>query len=113
MGLFNDVKLFAEMDLRARKALNGESFTKLDGEVELGLGEGLQAFDLEEDASHVPFEPDQGEDWALRAQADDILAAGSVPCWESGMTLADAAEMAAEREAAEQEGWAESRYLIA
>jgi len=112
MGLYNDVKLHAEMDLRARKSLNGGSFTKLDGEVELGLGEGLQAFDPSEDASLLPFEPEQGEAWALRAQADDILAAGSVPCWESGYTLAEAAEMAAEREAAEN-GWQESRYLIA
>ena len=113
MGLYNDVKAFAKIDLAARKALNGESFTKLDGEVELAMGKGLTAFDPSEDAASVPFEPDQGEDWALRAQADGILAAGSVPCWESGMTLADATEMAAEREAAEREAWQESRYLIA
>ena len=112
MGLYNDVKAFAKLDLAAREALNGESFTKLDGEVALKLGEGLQAFDPSEDATHLPFEPDQGEDWALRAQADDILAAGSVPCWESGYTLAEAAEMAAEREAADN-GWQESRYLLA
>jgi len=113
MGLYNDVKAFAALDLAARKVLNGESFTKLDGEVELNLGEGLQDFDPAADAGVVPFEPDQGEDWALRAQADDILEAGSVPCWEAGYTLSDATEMAAEREAAEREGWAESRYLIA
>jgi hypothetical protein len=112
MGLYNDVKAFAKLDLAARKALRGESFTKLDGEVELSVGEGLQAFDPSEDASHLPFEFEQGEDWALRAQADDILAAGSVPCWESGYTLHEAAEMAAEREAADN-GWQESRYLIA
>lgn len=112
MGLFDDVKVLAKLDLTARKALNGWSFTKLDSEVDLGVGEGLQAFDPAEDATSVPFEPEQGEDWALRAQADDILAAGSVPCWESGYTLKEAAEMAAEREAADN-GWQESRYLIA
>lgn len=111
MGLFNDVKLYAEMDLAARKALNGQSFAKLDGEIELNLGEGLQDFDPAEDAGVVPFE--DGEDLALRNQADDILEAGSMPCYEAGYTLADATEMAAEREAAEREGWQESRYLIA
>ena len=112
MGLFDDVKALAKLDLAARKALRGESFAKLDGESELNVGEGLQAFNPAEDATSVPYEPEQGEDWALRAQADDILAAGSVPCWESGSTLKEAAEMAAEREAADN-GWQESRYLIA
>tara|TARA_R110000751_G_C13410550_1_gene438935 strand:- start:31 stop:366 length:336 start_codon:yes stop_codon:yes gene_type:complete len=111
MSLFDDVKDFAKMDLAARKVLNGNSFTKLDDEVELGVGEGLQTFDPSEDATSVPFEAEH-EDWALHAQADDILAAGSVPCWESGYTLKEAAEMAAEREAA-NDGWEESRYLIA
>lgn len=112
MGLYNDVELHAIKDLAARKALKGWSFRKLDGEAELAIGEGLQAFDPAEDATSVPYEPEQGEDWAMRAQADDILAAGSVPCWESGYTLKEAAEMAAEREAADN-GWQESRYLIA
>lgn len=112
---FDDVKKFAHLDLAARKVLNGGSFAKLDGEVELSVGEGLTAFDPSEDATSVPFEAEQGEDWALHAQADDILEAGSVACWESGTTLADATEMAAEREAADEgrEGWQESRYLIA
>ena len=108
MGRYEDVKLFAEMDLAGRKVLNGGSFTKLDGEVELGLGEGLQPFDPTEDAAAVELE--QGEDQVARVQADDLLEAGSVACWESGTTLADAAEMAAEREAA-NDGWQESRYL--
>ena len=108
MGLFNDVKLFAAMDLAARKVLNGGSFTKLDGEVELSVGEGLQPFDIDDDPSEVEFEPDQGEDWALRAEADQIIS-----CGDAGWALADARETAAEREAADREDWAESRYLIA
>ena len=91
---FDDVKNFARMDLAARKVLNG----------------GLTAFDPEADASHVPFEPDQGEDWANHAEADQIIA-----CGDAGWSLAHAREAAAEREAADEgrEGWQESRYLIA
>ena len=109
MGLYNDVKTYAAMDLAARKVLNGSSFTKLDGEVELSVGEGLTAFDPSEDASHLPFEPDQGESWSARAEADQIIA-----CGDAGWNLSDAREEAVEREeAASEEGWLESRYLIA
>jgi len=107
MGLYNDVKAFAALDLAARKAL-GESFAKLDGEVELGVGEGLQDFDPAEDATSVPFEAEQGEDWALHAEANQIIA-----CGDAGWSLADAREAAAEREeaAAEREDWQEQRLL--
>lgn len=111
MGLFNDVKAFAKLDIDARKVLASYRLLKLAGEVE--LGDGFQAVDIEADAAEVEFEPEHGEDKALRAKADDILEAGSVPCWEAGYTLADAAEMAAEREEANEGGWIEGRYLIA
>lgn len=111
MSLFNDLRVFAEIDLAARKALNGGSFTKLDGEVELTVGEGLTAFDPAEDvAASVPFEADQGEDWSARAEADQIIA-----CGDAGWDLADARAAATEREEAdaERDEWQESRYLIA
>ena len=107
MGLYNDVKTFAKMDLAARKVLNGDSFTKLDGEVELSVGEGLTEFDPDADASAVKFEPEQGEDWAAHSEANQIIA-----CGDAGWDLSDAQEEAAEREAADN-GWQESRYLIA
>ena len=107
MGLYEDVKLFAEMDLAARKVLDGGSFTKLDGEVELSVGEGLQPYDPSADAAAVEFEPELGEVWALRAQADQHLT-----CGDAGWSLQDAQEEAAEREASDA-GWQESRYLIA
>ena len=106
MGLFQDIKAAAELDLAAREVLAGYRLSKLAGEVE--LGDGFQPVDLEADASDVEFEPEQGEDRAARAEADQIIA-----CGDAGWDLADAREAAAEREAANREDWAESRYLIA
>lgn len=111
MGLFNDVKAAAKLDIDARKVLASYRLSKLDGEVLIGGG--FQLVDIETDAAEV--ELDLGENWELRSQADGIIDAGSVACWESGYTLAEAAEMAAEREAADEvrEDWAESRCLVA
>jgi len=106
MSLFTDVKKAAELDLAARKVLAGYRLSKLAGEVE--MGDGFQPFDINDDPSEVEFEPEQGEAWALRAEADQIIA-----CGDAGWDLADARELAAEREAADREDWAESRYLIA